>query len=375
MASIRSKQRGDGTWAHRVFFRYADGTQSCYTFDTEPMAETFKAAVNQLGAEKAIALHGLAREQRASGPAMTVADWVKHYIDHLTGIDKRTIDDYRGYLRKDIGPALGAIPLAELSRDDVGLWVQSMQDAGSSGKTIANKHGSLLSPALAAAVAAGHIPGNPAAGTRLPRTVRQEMVFLSHDEFNRLLDEIPEPWQPLTEFLVVSGARWSEVTALSPGDINRTLHTARIWRAWKRQPYRLGTTKTKRSNRTINVPGSTLDKLDYSGEFLFTNPGRGNRAKGGPVRAPNFRANVWWPAVKRAGLDPRPRIHDLRHTCASWLIAAGTPLPVIQAHLGHESIKTTVDMYGHLDRRSFQAVADVMGKVLETPPPEDRDDE
>lgn len=367
MASVRSKLRKDGTTAHRVFFRHDDGTQSCYTFDTLALAETFKAAVDQLGADKAIALHRLEREHRAGAGgqhAWTVGAWIEHYIDHLTGIDKRTIDDYRGYLRKDINPVLGAILLTELSRDDIGLWVKGMEQAGASGKTIANKHGALLSPALAAAVAAGHIPGNPAAGTRLPRTMRQEMVFLSHDEFNAVHAEIPEYWQPLTEFLVVSGARWSEVTALAPADINRKLHTARIWRAWKRQPYRLGTTKTKRSNRTINIPASTLDKLDYTGEFLFTNPGRGNRAKGGPVRAPNFHANVWQPAVERAGLNSKPRIHDLRHTCASWLIAAGVPLPVIQAHLGHESIKTTVDMYGHLERRSFQAVADIMGKVL-----------
>ncbi|MFJ2115860.1 tyrosine-type recombinase/integrase, partial [Streptomyces sp. NPDC087850] len=42
------------------------------------------------------------------------------------------------------------------------------------------------------------------------------------------------------------------------------------------------------------------------------------------------------------------RTHDLRHTHASWLIAGKVPLPVIQARLGHESITTTVDRYGHL---------------------------
>ncbi|MFD5790586.1 tyrosine-type recombinase/integrase [Streptomyces sp. NPDC127037] len=49
-----------------------------------------------------------------------------------------------------------------------------------------------------------------------------------------------------------------------------------------------------------------------------------------------------------AGLTKRPRIHDLRHTHASWLIAGKVPLPVIQARLGHEPITTTVDRYGHL---------------------------
>jgi len=55
--------------------------------------------------------------------------------------------------------------------------------------------------------------------------------------------------------------------------------------------------------------------------------------------------------VERAralGLEKDTRIHDLRHTHASWLIAAGRPLPSIQRRLGHESITTTVDTYGHL---------------------------
>ena len=47
-------------------------------------------------------------------------------------------------------------------------------------------------------------------------------------------------------------------------------------------------------------------------------------------------------------LEKRPRIHDLRRTHAAWLIAAGRPLPSIQRRLGHESITTTVDTYGHL---------------------------
>src|SRR6185295_17155910 len=56
----------------------------------------------------------------------------------------------------------------------------------------------------------------------------------------------------------------------------------------------------------------------------------------------------WKAAVERAGLEPQPRIHDLRHSHVSWLIAAGIPLPVIQRRLGHEHIATTIDRYGHL---------------------------
>lgn len=361
MAWIRTDTRKDGTHAYRVYFRQR-GRQTTLTFDDENLAETFRTAVDQLGAEAALRLHQIDRQPRAQH-GITVTEWLTHHIDHLTGVDSRTADDYRAYLRNDIGPALGHMPLADLDRDDVARWVQAMGAAGASAKTIANKHG-LLSAALAGAVISGQIPSNPAAGTRLPRGQRQEMVFLTRQQFATLLAAAPERWRPLVEFLVASGARWSEVTALQPADVDRAGHTVRINKAWKRSPYRIGPPKTRRSVRTINVPARVLDQLDYTGEWLFTNPGRGNRAAGGPVRAPNFRSNVWIPAVERSKLEPRPRIHDLRHTCASWLIQAGVPLPVIQRHLGHESIQTTVDVYGHLDRRSAKEAADVLDQAL-----------
>ncbi|WP_422748710.1 hypothetical protein ACN27E_10150 [Mycobacterium sp. WMMD1722] len=72
--------------------------------------------------------------------------------------------------------------------------------------------------------------------------------------------------------------------------------------------------------RTIYVPTTVLQKLDLSGEWVFTNSGRGRRNADGPVRIHFFHPNVWVPAVARAredGLTKKPRIHDLRHTCAS----------------------------------------------------------
>jgi len=60
----------------------------------------------------------------------------------------------------------------------------------------------------------------------------------------------------------------------------------------------------------------------------------------------------------------RPRIHDLRHTCASWMVMAAVPMPVVQQHLGHESINTTISLYTHLDRRSMEAAAVAIGQAL-----------
>ncbi|MGV0991095.1 MAG: tyrosine-type recombinase/integrase [Mycobacterium sp.] len=364
MASIRSRIRRDGTPTWAVLYSL-EGRQTSLTFIEESAAEKFRTLVNTIGPQRAMDAWGVADTPRASAAAdPTVAAWVQRYIDSRTGVVKSTLYDYRAYLANDIKPVLGDIPLGVLSREDVAGWVQGLADTGSSGKTIQNKHG-FLSAALNAAVVAGAMVANPAAGTRLPRTERAEMVFLTHPEFQQLRLGFTERWYPLVDFLVVSGARFGEVAALRPADVDRNAGTVHIARTWKRTyeagGYELGPTKTKKSVRTINVDAVVLEALDYSREFLFTN------TKGGPIRLPGWRSNVWYPSVARArkeGLAKAPRVHDMRHTCASWMMAGGVPLPLIQSHLGHESITTTVNQYGHLDRKDAAAAAALMAAAL-----------
>jgi integrase len=371
MASLRAGKRRDGSSYVQVLYRL-DGKQSSTSFEDLASAKKFQKLVDKFGPAKALETLGADPEFSA----MTVHEWIEHHIDHLTGLRKSSLYDYRSYLKNDIDETLGDLPLTALSRDDIARWMQGLSEKGASGKTVANKHG-FLSSALNAAVRAGRIPSNPAAGQRLPRSERQEMLCLSHADFAQLLANIPEFWRPLVEFLVASGCRWGEATALKPSDINRAENTVRITRAWKRTydrgGYELGPPKTNNSVRTINVPGTLLDKLDYCNEWIFL-----NRA-GRPVKGNGFHDRIWRPAVERTwpSLDEsgylstnralpilRPRIHDLRHTCASWLVLAGVPLPVVQQHLGHESINTTISLYAHIDRQSMQAAADVIGRAL-----------
>ena len=68
---------------------------------------------------------------------------------------------------------------------------------------------------------------------------------------------------------------------------------------------------------------------------------------GGPIRRTNFRRRIWLPAV-RASVGEPCTFHDLRHTHAALLIVQGEHPKVIQERLGHASIKTTLDTYGHL---------------------------
>lgn len=366
MASLRKpRPRADGTVAHSVLYTF-QGQQTSATFDSETAAVEFRDACNSIGVERAMRGWGIAPTVRAakriSGPTLT--EWLEKYISTRSGVTKACLHDYNSYLRNDLAPTIGPIPLDLLTRDDVAGWVQGLADRGLAGKTIANRHG-FLSAALNVAVDKNVIPANPAARVRLPRTEEAEMVFLDHDEFELLRDCFTPYWRPMVAFMVVSGARSGEFTALRPTDVNRKRGTVHIGRTWKRTydkaGYELGATKTRRSTRTIDVDPEVLDELDYSHEWLFVNTAKN------PVRTTSFRNNVWYPAVEKArakGLEKSPRPHDMRHTCASWLIAAGQPLPVIQQHLGHESIKTTIDRYGHLDRKSAQQAAAALGSAI-----------
>lgn len=87
--------------------------------------------------------------------------------------------------------------------------------------------------------------------------------------------------------------------------------------------------------------------------FVFTSP------DGGPLRHGNFYRRFFKPAV-RSALPPEKhglRFHDLRHTAASLVIAAGAHPKAIQEHLGHRDIQTTFNVYGHLLPSAREALA------------------
>jgi integrase len=364
MASLRVRQRKDGSSYTAVLYTLGD-KQTSSSFNDHREAVDFQRLVNRVGPAKAIESW---RNRQPTDDGHTVASWCSDHIDRLTGVNQATRTKYRRYVANDIAPSrIGPMPLSALTNHDVAAWFNSLPG---SAKTAANKHG-FLAGALNGAVRAKHLSANPCDGHRMRRDAPSEMVFLTDEEFALLHSCVSEHWQPLVEFLVASGARFGEATALKPRDINLTEGTVNIRRAWRYvvgEGFQLGPPKTKRSVRTIDVAGTSLAKLNLTGEWVFTNSGRStNGGPHDPVRGPNFYTNVWVPALlraKEAGLTKKPRVHDLRHTNASWLIQAGVPLTVVQRHLGHQSIQTTSDRYGHLDRRSSRVVADVVGKAL-----------
>ncbi|MFK5691260.1 tyrosine-type recombinase/integrase [Ornithinimicrobium sp. LYQ92] len=352
------------------------------SFATGEAAERWLRLLDAVGPAQAVA----ALEQPEASTAPTVGELVFAHIEHLTGITEGTRQDYNRMAARHIVPHVGALPVTMLDRQAGARWLNALTRTGMAASTIRNHH-SLLSAALTQAVWDKEIPENVVKGLRMPSTLTtQEMVFLTRDEYMHLRECAPERWRPLVTVLAETGMRWGEATALTISDLDFDRRTVRIRQAWKRsgkaQPD-LGVTKGRQS-RTVAMPKRARDDLrELSGraprEFLFIN------SKGGPVRHSPFRLNVWVPTVatfagdKPTGRHPttrrmmwdgqgtgeRPRIHDLRHSFASWAIARGMSLTSIQRHMGHQSIKTTSDTYGHIFRADLDQFAEIVPDIVE----------
>jgi integrase len=107
----------------------------------------------------------------------------------------------------------------------------------------------------------------------------------------------------------------------------------------------IGRTKTY-ATRTITLPDALAAQLvtlkDSQSALALVFPSR----RGGYRRYGNWRRDAWDPACETSGLNARP--HDLRATCASLLIDAGASPKDVQAHLGHESVETTMRWYARV---------------------------
>jgi integrase len=258
-------------------------------------------------------------------------------------------------------------------------------------KTKANYHG-LLYGVFNHALEQGLITANPCQRTAPKRSrIRQsqaDLRFLTEAEFAIAAEAAGEHAGLLT-VAVGTGMRFGELTALWVSDVDLNHRTIRINKAWKSdgedseqdtpawlrrtlrakhqmRGHHLGNPKTPRSRRTIEISEQLVAVLRPQIEakavddFVFTTP------TGRPLHNADYYERVWNPLMadlKTRGVAPF-RFHDLRHTHVAWLVAGGVPLPHIQARLGHESITTTIDTYGHLLPVGDQLISAVIDTAL-----------
>jgi integrase len=176
-----------------------------------------------------------------------------------------------------------------------------MMAKGLAPKTVHNVHG-LISAAMNTAEMLGYISRNPCRGVQLPpiEKAEDEAMFLTHAEFSLILEGMAERYKAFTNFLVMTGTRFGEATALTVTDVDLLSRppTARINKAWKRDgqsKFYVGATKTGAGKRTIGLNPALVELLipliasRPGKELVFTTP------KGGRIIHKLYWHHYWVP--------------------------------------------------------------------------------
>lgn len=304
----------------------------------------------------------------------TLAGYPRSWIAELSEADRRirptTLRHYKGIVEGHIIPSLdpqARLPLRRLNERRIQAWL----DAETGSARSLHHYRAVLRRALNVALRRRYIVRNPAIGVELPEPRKGVAQPLTEDEVRRLLlttasDRLGLLWR----LAVVTGLREAELLALGWDDVKAgTLSvTAQIQRIVtdkdRREAERTGTrvrgswvrsrTKAARSLTRIALDPETVrmierhrKKMAKEREPSWTYYGLLFTTRAGKPLHGRYVVDELHDALDRSGI-PRRRFHDLRHTNATLMRAAGVPEEARMARLGH----STTEMARHYGQAS-----------------------
>lgn len=320
-----------------------------------------------------------------TGRCPTWGEWSKEWLQ-LRVVEASTAETDQARIDRYLQSHWGDVRLNRITRAHVQAWVNDL------GETFARNTSkkenaeprllaaasvtriySLFAASMSAAVDAEEIPlsASPCRRIELPTPGEGHERYLTHAEFDAIAHFLNEPYRSAAEVLVRTGMRFGEFAGLHWQRVDLTAGRIDVIETWDPasgtiKPY----TKGKR-RRWVPISATLRTvleaQIDRIGSCGLPHAGTVRCRSGLVVPAPkggafddhNFGRRQWATAVKLAGID-HVRLHDLRHTCASWLVQDGVPIQEVQRILGHASIVTTM-RYAHLGRTQDELVLAALG--------------
>jgi len=360
--SIFTRTKNDGSLTYYVKFRTADGTQ---------VKRAVKGGRRDAQAELTRALAAVDR-----GELRTISrdrfeaaahSWLERKRPR---VEPSTHQDYETHLRLRLIPAFGDLKLTQITRARIELYMAALDKEGILSRKTINDSLIPLRQILGRAVRDGQLPNNPALSTdpddplELPYE-QPPMLYLSRADALRYLTACPVDYRLLAEVLIGSGIRIGEALALEWRDVDWDSPALRIQRAVKKRRAAsrkqvIGTTKSDRPRTVYIAPYLTemlrRDRVEQDAwgtapPLIFPSDA------GTHLDQDNVRGRWHAATVKAAGLPPKLRLHDLRHTAATIWLASGESIYFVKEQLGHADIQTTIDLYGHPDQAAHSEAA------------------
>lgn len=327
--SIHKKINKKGT-TYQVRFTQADGRQGSRTFPTKKMAVDFDQRTKLA---KRDGLLGLITPSKK-----LFREYAFEYLANSEiGAARRTTARRIGIVNKYLLPAFGAEPVIRIDRHSIQQQMNKWAVSGLSVYSIRN-HRQVLREILNLAVMDRVLPSNPVIDVKSPKLPKAQPKFMSPEQFQCLLEEIPHEFKAMVVVAVGTGMRISELIGLNLSNLDIDQGVLSI----KRSKTNAGIRTIKLGETLTNVLDNYLKETDLlragtDGPLFISK--RGNR-----IHDSNFRRRVFNPALIRAGLTEF-RFHSFRATSSTWLFQQGVPIPAVMDRVGHESSKTTMDHY------------------------------
>lgn len=339
----------NGRMAYRVRYRQ-DGKKRGHTLGNARLLTVAEARDLARTALRKVIAGGdpMAVEQPIDGPTIEHF-YTQQYLPYVKSY-KRSWDTDETMIQNHLVPALGDRAMGSLIPPDIARVVESMRSRGYAAGTI-NRVLVLLRYGYTLALR-WHIDGvdsNPAKELKNLKEDNKIERYLTPEQTTRLLAAVRHSQNPMlapiVAFLLFTGARKREALDATWQDID-----------WRQKLWRIPKTK---SGKVRHVPLSIgalkllqelKEKSDPAIAHLFANPRTGL-----PFVSIFY---SWDTARTEAGL-PELRIHDLRHSFASFLVNAGRSLYEVQELLGHADIRTT-SRYAHLSRERLREAVEVV---------------
>jgi len=342
-------QRACGRWCATVSVGYAsDGRRRRQTM----LGTTKKEVQEQLARVQMTLLEGTFVDPSK----LRVADFLDRWLEDAAKptIRATTYASYKGILKHHIQPKIGGVTLSRLTPLHVQAMHASLEREGASPRLRQLTH-AVLRRALKQALKWDLVDRNVCDAVDPPRVPKREVAALSPDQVTALLAAAKgHRLEALLMVAVGTGMRLGEIFALQWRNVDLVRAAIHVRQTLTEigGTLTLNEPKTPKSRRRIDLPKSVVVALEAhrqrmrekgfgEASWVFTN------TTGGPLRRGHFQTNVFKPLLKAARL-PDIRFHDLRHTSASLLLAAGVHPKIVQERLGHSQIGITLDIYSHV---------------------------
>jgi integrase len=290
--------------------------------------------------------------------------WVKSRL-HRVG----TSASYEVNLRRHILPVFGNRGLASIRPTMVQQWVRDLQtDKQLAPRTIETIY-VIFSSIMRGAVRDGYIRRSPCVDIRLPEPDKTTIRLLEPGQILTLAQAtIPARYGLMVLLGGGTGLRQGEALGLTLDRIDAVSGMLRVDQQViivNRLPA-LAPPKTVASVREVPVPRFLLDAIQRHVEQfqLAADAVLCSSARGKLLRRDYYNREIWRPAITAAGLPTDTTFHDLRHTFASTALAEGVPISEVSRWLGHKSITTTVDLYGHLVPEASGRARDALDRAF-----------